>query len=196
LHTSKSEAPSAPGLSWMAMRVAKAGVAVVSLNARYDEGTAWICAGDMEHCGVAFVLGRGPELGIRLEPSPAGVYDGWFGVGPISASPPAGRLDLAVELEAKIAAAAHSAQAVRARAVRAYDDKRYAECADMLETIAAPDAAVAYDHACCLALAGRKDDALAKLKFAIDAGFQDLPHAQQDEDLASLRDDPRWPIKN
>ena len=43
---------------------------------------------------------------------------------------------------------------------------------------------------------GRKDDALARLRYAIGAGFADLAHVETDPDLASLRDDPRWPIKH
>ena len=100
-----------------------------------------------------------------------------------------------MDLEAKIAAAARSPQAVAARARRAYGAKRYGECADIFSTIASPDAGIAYDHACCLALAGRKDDALAKLREAIVAGFTDFAHMEADADLASLRGDPRWPMK-
>jgi hypothetical protein len=190
LHTNIGEVPFAPGFAWMATRVARANVPVLSLNARFEEGTSWVCT---DHCGVAFVPARGPERGIRIEPTNTGrgAYDGWFGVGPIHASPPAGRPDLAADFDANVATAT-----LRGRAMRAYEAKRYGECADLLATIAAPDAGTAYDHACCLARAGRKDEALAKLKLAIDAGFKDLAHARQDEDLASLRDDPRWPIKD
>lgn len=197
LHTSIGEVPFAPGFPWMAMRVAKAGITVVSLNARYADGTAWICTGGAESCGVALSPGRGGELGIRREPqSGRGAYDGWFGVGPITASPPAGRPDLARDFATQIAQAAHSPQAVALEASRLYEAKRYADCADKFATIAKPDAGIAYDHACCLALAGRKDEALSALQRALDAGFTDLAHARDDADLASLRDDPRWPIKN
>lgn len=196
LHTSKREVSFKPGFAWMAMRVAAAGIPLISLNARYADGTAWICRGaQVESCGVGYLAGRGPELGIRLEPAPGGQYDGWFGVGPVTASPPAGRPELAAGIEAKIAAAATSPQAVQAKALRAYKAGRHGECADLLATVAEPDANLAYDHACCLALAGRKDDALARLQYAIAAGFKDLAHAEKDPDLASLRDDPRWPFR-
>lgn len=196
LHTSKREVRFLPGFAWMAMRVAAAGIPLVSLDARYADGTAWNCRDAVaEHCGVGFVAGRGAELGIRLEPSPGGAYDGWFGVGALTASPPAGRPELAATLDAQIAAAATSPQAVRAKARRAHAAKRYGECADLLATLASPDAGAAYDHACCLALAGRKDEALARLRYALAAGFQDLDHLEKDPDLASLRDDPRWPVK-
>lgn len=196
LHTSKREVKFRPGFAWMAMRVAAAGIPLVSLDARYADGTAWLCRSAVAaECGAQFAAGRGPELGVRLEPSPDGQYDGWFGVGPVTASPPAGLPALAAGLEAKIAAARASPQAVRAKARRAYDAKDYVRCADLLATVTSPDAGLAYDHACCLALAGRKDDALAKLQYAIAAGFQDLDHLEKDPDLASLRGDPRWPIK-
>jgi hypothetical protein len=196
LHTSKRQVRFRPGFAWMAMRVAGAGIPLVSLDARYADGTAWNCRDAVaEHCGVDFVIGRGPELGIRIEPAPSGAYDGWFGVGSVTASPPAGLPALASGIEAKIAAAARSPRAVRANARRAYDARRYGQCADLLATVPSPDGGIAYDHACCLALAGRKDDALARLQYAIAAGFQDLAHMEQDPDLASLRDDPRWPIK-
>jgi hypothetical protein len=196
LHTSRRELPFRPGFAWMAMRVASAGIPLVSLNARYADGTAWIMTPDgPKHGDVSFVAGRGPELGIRLEPTKDGQFDGWFGVGPVTASPPAGRPELADGLEAKIAAAATSQRAVEAKASRAYDARRYGECADLLATIASPDGGVAYNHACCLALAGRKDEAFARLKYALGAGYQDLAHMEKDPDLASLRSDPRWPIK-
>jgi hypothetical protein len=50
-----------PGFQWMAMRVEKAGIPLVSLDARWTEGTSWICRDAVaEHCGVAYVPGRGP----------------------------------------------------------------------------------------------------------------------------------------
>lgn len=196
LHTSKREVKFRPGFAWMAMRVAAAGIPLVSLDARYADGTAWICRSAVAaECGAEFTPGRGPELGVQLEPDRDGQYDGWFGVGPITASPPAGLPALAAELDTQIAAALASPLAIRAKARRAYDAKDYARCADLLAAVASPDANLAYDHACCLALAGRKDDALAKLQYAIAAGFQDLDHLEKDPDLASLRGDPRWPIK-
>ena len=196
LHTSKREVGFAPGFAWMAMRVERAGVPLVSLNPRWSDGTAWTCRdGAAEHCGVSFLAGRTAERGIHLEPLQGGQYDGWFGLGPITASPPAGRPELAAGIEAKIASAAGSPQAVHARARRAYDARRFGECADLLATIPSPDAAIAYDHACCLALAGRKDQALGRLQYALAAGFKDLDQLEKDPDLASLRGDPRWPIK-
>jgi hypothetical protein len=196
LHTSKREVPSSPGYAWMAMRIERAGVPLVSLNPRWGDGTAWTCRdAQADHCGASFLAGRDVERGIHLESLRDGQYDGWFGVGPVTASPPAGRPELAAGIEGKIAAALASPQAVRGRARRAYDARRYSECADLLATIAAPDADAAYDHACCLALAGRKDEAFGRLQFALGAGFKDLDQLAKDPDLAPLRGDPRWPIK-
>jgi hypothetical protein len=196
LHTSRHEMSFKPGFRWMAMRVLEAGIPLVSLNARWADGTAWICHDAVAaHCGVGFVAGRAAEPGIRFAPSPDAPYDGWFWVGSLTASPPAGVPAMAEGIEAKIAAAGSSPEAVHAKARRAYADKQYAQCADLLAQIAAPDAGIAYDHACCLALAGRKDDALARLRAAMDAGFQDLAHLEADPDLVSLHDDPRWPIQ-
>jgi len=196
LHTTKAELPARRGYRWMAMRVADAGIALVSLNARWGEGTAWICVGSQaSSCGVSFVGGNGPGSGIQLAPSPDGQYDGWFGVGQATASPPAGIPAMAEGLDAKIAAAATSPQALHAKARRAHADKRYERCAELLAQIAEPDGNTAYNHACCLALAGRKDEAFARLQYALGAGFSDLQQLEADDDLVSLRGDPRWPIK-
>lgn len=50
----------------------------------------------------------------------------------------------------------------------------------------------AYNVACCHALLGEKDEALHWLEVALKKGFRDLRQAQTDNDLASLRDDPRY----
>jgi tetratricopeptide (TPR) repeat protein len=49
-----------------------------------------------------------------------------------------------------------------------------------------------YREAASLARLNRKDDALAALDKAVDAGFVRLQLLQQDPDLASLRDDPKF----
>ena len=53
--------------------------------------------------------------------------------------------------------------------------------------------AVWYDLACCQALLGKKDEALASLKKAADAGFWNADHAAADSDLESLRSDAAFP---
>lgn len=50
-----------------------------------------------------------------------------------------------------------------------------------------------YDLACSYALLDRADEAFAALHEAVERGFDDLEHLADDDDLASLRTDPRWP---
>lgn len=50
----------------------------------------------------------------------------------------------------------------------------------------------AYNLACALALLGRGDEAFAALNDALARGFANPALLEQDGDLASLRDDPRW----
>jgi tetratricopeptide (TPR) repeat protein len=49
-----------------------------------------------------------------------------------------------------------------------------------------------YNTACAFALSGKRDAALDALKQAIDAGFYDWQWLEKDEDLASVRGEPRW----
>lgn len=49
-----------------------------------------------------------------------------------------------------------------------------------------------YNCACACALLGRKDEAIAWLERAVDAGFKDLKQVRSDTDLDSLRADPRF----
>jgi hypothetical protein len=135
-----------------------------------------------------------PERGVHLERSPDGAYDGWFGVGAVTASPPAGFPELAARLDAQLASLARSPSAQRAHARQAYNARQYARCADEYARIAPPTARDVYNHACCLALAGNKDAAIERLRAALDLGYKDTAGAAADSDLASLRDDPRWPF--
>lgn len=50
----------------------------------------------------------------------------------------------------------------------------------------------AYNLACALALAGKRDDALTALEQAVARGWTDGAHLAADADLASLRDTPRF----
>ena len=57
-----------------------------------------------------------------------------------------------------------------------------------------PDSgATLYNLACALARAGRRDEALARLREAIALEDRFLAFAQTDDDLASIRDDPSFP---
>jgi hypothetical protein len=126
-HTSKHEQPYRPGFAWMAMRVVAAGIPLTSLFARWEDGTSWTCPDtDAARCGVRFLLGRPGSSGIH--PERAGEqdpYDGWLGVGAITASPPAGFPDKIAGIDAQIAAAWASPDAVALRARR--DAKRQAK---------------------------------------------------------------------
>jgi hypothetical protein len=180
------------GRAWMGMFLARAGVAFVTLNQRFADGSAWTCIdGDASHCGARFVPGNGDERGIHFERSADGAYDGWYGVGPITASPPVARPELAVDFDARLAAL-RDAQPWRSRSRRAYDAKQYAQCAAELDHAEAT-AEDAYVQACCFALAGDKEAAFARLALAIERGFRSFRSAEQDTDLASLHGDPRWP---
>ncbi len=49
-----------------------------------------------------------------------------------------------------------------------------------------------YNLACFQSLQGKKEEALANLEKAITAGFANVPHLLKDEDLAELREDPKF----
>ena len=80
-------------------------------------------------------------------------------------------------------------------AAQAVQQKKLAEA----ETICARAQQIApffpltsYNLACFQALRGKKEEALASLEKAISAGFANVPHMLKDEDLASLRGDPKF----
>ncbi len=78
-----------------------------------------------------------------------------------------------------------------------YHLKRYAPAAqDYLRAVelGVPFPAVLiYDAACCRALAGQPDSAMATLRRALAEGFENRPLIGRDEDLISLHDHPDWP---
>ena len=80
----------------------------------------------------------------------------------------------------------------------AYDAKNWSECA--AQWLAVSERATGeqktgalYDAACCYALDGRVDPAIATLEAALDAGYWDAEHAVVDEDLAAVRAHAKWP---
>jgi hypothetical protein len=89
------------------------------------------------------------------------------------------------------------AQRLGAQADVAYDDKRYAECAAHNEEAVRlwPGKAThfLYGAACCHALAGHRDAAFRALEEALRRGYSNVDYFLVDNDLASLRTDPRWP---
>ena len=82
--------------------------------------------------------------------------------------------------------------AERHRTAGDYDAYR-AELADALER--RPDhPATLYNLACAEALAGRSDDALTHVSRALELKPEWADMAAKDDDLASLRELPGWPL--
>jgi hypothetical protein len=170
---------------------------VVTLNVRAPLGTAWVChSSKPEDCGPDFwPAGKGatgkPDL--ALGSNEGGAYDGWFDVEAATASPPAAQPERARRIDAEIAQVLKGPKVTFAVAMEAYERKDFAGCAAELRKLAAPTADELYSRACCLALAGRKDDAFSDLAAALAKGFADQKTLQSDPDLASLHGDARWP---
>jgi carboxyl-terminal processing protease len=81
------------------------------------------------------------------------------------------------------------------KATNAYNRKEYEKSAQLFisavnEGANGPD--VFYNAACSFALAGKKEEAIANLTQAINRGYFNSEHLQQDSDLNSLHDDARW----
>lgn len=73
--------------------------------------------------------------------------------------------------------------------------EEYGEGAKLLHRLAAlrpEDPAAHYNLACFLALDGRSDEAFAALEAAVRAGYRDVKHLANDEDLQALREDRRF----
>jgi tetratricopeptide (TPR) repeat protein len=49
-----------------------------------------------------------------------------------------------------------------------------------------------YDKACCHAVQGQTDAAIANLRKAVDLGYADFAHMAKDSDLISVRNDERY----
>ena len=54
------------------------------------------------------------------------------------------------------------------------------------------DYAAPYDLACIHALRGQTNEAFKLLKKSVEEGFRNTEHIEKDDDLASLREDPRF----
>ncbi len=63
---------------------------------------------------------------------------------------------------------------------------------DLLERLEVHGALAAYNAACLLARLGRKAEAVAMLRRAVDEGFADAGQLARDSDLVSLRHDPAF----
>jgi predicted esterase len=61
-----------------------------------------------------------------------------------------------------------------------------------LEKLAPQNPDIIYNKACIFARLGQKKDALDTLEQSIDDGYVDSDHMQKDDDLQTIRDDPRF----
>ncbi|HMA28524.1 MAG TPA: M56 family metallopeptidase, partial [Thermoanaerobaculia bacterium] len=76
-----------------------------------------------------------------------------------------------------------------------YGDDRYLEAADAYRKaveLGYREDTAAYNAACSYALAGRKDEAFTWLKKSMELGFDIESYLRNDDDLDSLRQDPRF----
>jgi beta-lactamase regulating signal transducer with metallopeptidase domain/Flp pilus assembly protein TadD len=88
-----------------------------------------------------------------------------------------------------------SGSAAYARAKELYDDDLYLEAAEAYRKavdLGYREDTAAYNAACSYALAGRKDDAFTWLNKAMELGFDVGSYLRRDDDLDSLRGDPRF----
>lgn len=79
----------------------------------------------------------------------------------------------------------------------AYDAKDWAECATQWVSISGRMAGdqksgALYDAACCYALDGRAETAVATLEAALDAGYWDAEHLEVDPDLGTVHGHAKW----
>ena len=98
------------------------------------------------------------------------------------------RIDLAANRK-------ESGSAAYARAKELYEDDRYLEAAEAYRKaveLGYREDTAAYNAACSYALAGRKDDAFTWLNKAMELGFDIESYLRKDDDLDSLRKDPRF----
>ena len=104
------------------------------------------------------------------------------------------------ELAAKEHEAELSVEAIESQAEARYKAGAHAQAGALFEQIARREEAPkwtrsssAYSAACAYALAGgQSDKALDLLELAVSLGFLDTYSLEQDTDLASLKDTPRW----
>ncbi len=86
-------------------------------------------------------------------------------------------------------------QALTHRSVELFHEKKYDEVEKVLNdalALAPGDPTTLYNLACVKAVTGKSDDALTFLEQAANAGFADFIHIQEDTDLTSLRNLPRF----
>ncbi len=107
-------------------------------------------------------------------------------------------LELVEKNASKIAFAANrkeSGSAAYERAKELYGDDHFLEAAEAYRKaveLGYREDTAAYNAACSYALAGRKDDAFTWLNKAMELGFDLESYLRKDDDLDSLRKDPRF----
>lgn len=105
----------------------------------------------------------------------------------------------AVGQEAQAEADQPTFRQLMADAHEAHAAEDWSKCAEIFEQAAGAaesdrqEALAWYDVACCRAQAGKSSEAFEALGHAVKAGWRDDGALATDGDLASLRDDDRWP---
>lgn len=78
LHARKKKHPEIPG-KFMAQYLTEMRRPVTTLDVRYGEGTTWACMPECKSWPIG--KGKAPPVGIHLEPTEDGAYDGTFSIG-------------------------------------------------------------------------------------------------------------------
>jgi tetratricopeptide (TPR) repeat protein len=142
--------------------------------------------------------GGPPALGATLLNGPVSFARAYLDVvgksGGVSVLPPglAARLS---EVEQGYGRAPVAAAQARRKGLSLLEQGRHREAAKALREsidLDPTDATSAYNMACVWALEGRRGRALRWLEESFDRGFDNFKHVATDQDLVSLRDDPRF----
>ncbi len=136
-------------------------------------------------CALAAIqpMASGPTLAAPSGPAPATLAGGPPG------APPA-RFDRLMAASPRDGAALYD---VAVDLLRAGEYDRAGRAFEAAAAAGRREGTALYNAACARALGGRKEEALALLRRALDAGFDDPSLMKEDDDLASLRSDPRFP---
>jgi hypothetical protein len=90
----------------------------------------------------------------------------------------------------------HPSDSLSVGATRAYEAQDWSRAAQLYSEAIGHginDPATVYDCACSFARAGQVDSAFSYLDLAVARDFTNVQHLQQDSDLVTMRNDPRWP---
>eukprot|EP00993_Chasmostoma_nieuportense_P001299 NODE_2192_length_1255_cov_101.707447_g2084_i0.p1 GENE.NODE_2192_length_1255_cov_101.707447_g2084_i0~~NODE_2192_length_1255_cov_101.707447_g2084_i0.p1 ORF type:complete len:371 (+),score=75.44 NODE_2192_length_1255_cov_101.707447_g2084_i0:60-1172(+) len=83
---------------------------------------------------------------------------------------------------------------LQAQALRLLDQKDVDKALQLMKeaSILKPSANILYNLACCLALKGDLQSSMRHLQQAIENGYDNVSHLEQDDDLAQLRETPEY----